>query len=232
MCVHECVFVCSVCVCVCVCVSEYVAVWCSGCVLGSGPQVPEFKPNFHLIFHLPPTSPTSPTSDYTLQFANLVLSYVAKWGVILWMIARRFEILCLVMIINLMDDLLNPLRNIANFMTSIFCSLEERNVSKPCIFKSVCCVVCVCVCVCVAVWCSGCVLGSGPQVPEFKPNSGIFSIWFSIFLPAPPVQLWLGTWHLLGCKFKAFSHEQQWSRWDFGCPHHLLWGKACSPASS
>ncbi len=26
--------------------------------------------------------------------------------------------------------------------------------------------------------------------------------------------------------------KQQWSRWDFGCPHHLLWGKACSPASS
>ncbi len=51
------------------------------------------------------------TSDYTLQFANLMVSYVAKWGVILWMIARRFEILCLVMIINLMDDLLNPLRN-------------------------------------------------------------------------------------------------------------------------
>ncbi len=40
--------------------------------------------------------------------------------------------------------------------------------------------VCVCVCVCggcvVAVWCSGCVLGSGPEVPEFKLNSGKFSI--------------------------------------------------------
>ncbi len=40
-----------VCVCVCVCVS----VWCSGCVLGSGQL-------FHLVFHLPPTSPTSPPS--------------------------------------------------------------------------------------------------------------------------------------------------------------------------
>ena len=29
------------------------------------------------------------------------------------------------------------------------------------------------VCV-VAVWCSGCVLGSGPEVPEFKPHSGNF----------------------------------------------------------
>ncbi len=45
----------------CVCM----AVWCSGCVLGSGPEVLEFKPNsgiFHLIFHLPPPSPTSPPS--------------------------------------------------------------------------------------------------------------------------------------------------------------------------
>ncbi len=41
----------------------------------------------------------------------------------------------------------------------------------------------VCVCVCVAVWCSGCVLGSGPWGPEFKPNSGNFSIRFSICLP-------------------------------------------------
>ncbi len=41
---------------------------------------------------------------------------------------------------------------------------------------------------CVCVWCSGCVLGSGPEVPEFKPNSGQFSISFSIcLLPAPPV---------------------------------------------
>ncbi len=39
---------------------------CSGCVLGSGPEGLEFKPHtqavFHLVFHLPPTSPTSPLS--------------------------------------------------------------------------------------------------------------------------------------------------------------------------
>ncbi len=59
---------------------------------------------------------------------------------------------------------------------------------------------CVCVCACVlmdgwmggwvdewvgvSVWvwvyggcvCSGCVLGSGPEIPEFKPHSGNFSI--------------------------------------------------------
>ncbi len=53
------------CVCVCVCV----AVWCSGCVLGSGPQVlrsPSLSPTLAffsiLIFHLPPTSPTNPSS--------------------------------------------------------------------------------------------------------------------------------------------------------------------------
>ncbi len=37
------------------------AVWYSSCVLGSGPEVPKFKPNFgqffHLIFHVPPTAP-------------------------------------------------------------------------------------------------------------------------------------------------------------------------------
>ncbi len=32
------------------------------------------------------------------------------------------------------------------------------------------------VCVRVSVWCSGCVLGSGPEVLEFKPYSGNFSI--------------------------------------------------------
>ncbi len=44
-----------------------------------------------------------------------------------------------------------------------------------CMCVCVCVYMYVCVYVCVAVWCSGCVLGSGPQVPEFKPNSGIFS---------------------------------------------------------
>ncbi len=35
-----------------------------------------------------------------------------------------------------------------------------------------------------AVWCSGCVLGSGP---EFKPHSGIIWFFFLCLLPAPPV---------------------------------------------
>ncbi len=46
---------------------------------------------------------------------------------------------------------------------------------------------CMCMHVCTCA-CSGCVLGSGPWGSEFKPNSGNFSIWFSICLPpAPPV---------------------------------------------
>ena len=69
-----------------------------------------------------------------------------------------------------------------------------------------CLCVYVCVCVWVAVWCSGCVLGSGPEVPEFKPNSGNFRSNF-LFASHQSTQLRLGTWHLLGCKFKAFSHE-------------------------
>ncbi len=39
----------------------------------------------------------------------------------------------------------------------------------------------------VAVWCSGCVLGSGPEVPEFKPHLGNFPSGFPSSPPAPPV---------------------------------------------
>ncbi len=54
----------------------------------------------------------------------------------------------------------------------------------------------VCMCVCVlAVWCSGCVLGSGPEVPSSSPTLGHFPSYF------PSAS------HQLGCKFKAFSHE-------------------------
>ncbi len=46
------------------------------------------------------------------------------------------------------------------------------------------------VCVCV------CVRANFPS--GFPPTS---------YQPHQSTQLWLGTWHLLGCKFKAFSHE-------------------------
>ncbi len=75
--------------------------------------------------------------------------------------------------------------------------------------------VCVCehVCVCVLCVCvggggggggggsSGCVLG--------KTHSSNFPSGFpsASHQPHQSTQLWLGTWHLLGCKFKAFSHE-------------------------
>ncbi len=40
----------------------------------------------------------------------------------------------------------------------------------------------------VAVWCSGCDLGSGPEVLSSSPTLAIFTVWFSICLPpAPPV---------------------------------------------
>ncbi len=48
----------------------------------------------------------------------------------------------------------------------------------------------------------GCVLGSGPV---FKPHSGNFP--FASYQPHQSTQLRLGIWYLLGCKFKAFSHE-------------------------
>ena len=93
---------------------------------------------------------------------------------------------------------------------------------------TVCTCVCVCVCVCdryvlylcVAVWCSGCVLGSAPS-PRFKPHSSNFSIWFSIcLLPASPVHPAVIGYLAFakGANSRPFLMEQQWSRWDFGCP--------------
>ncbi len=46
VCVYVCMYVCVV------------DVWCSGCVLDSGPKVLSSNPIFHLVFHLHPTSPT------------------------------------------------------------------------------------------------------------------------------------------------------------------------------
>ncbi len=44
--------------------------------------------------------------------------------------------------------------------------------------------------------------------PEFKPHSGLFPSAFpsASHQSHQSTQLWLGTWYLLGCKFKAFSH--------------------------
>ncbi len=58
-------------------------------------------------------------------------------------------------------------------------------------------------CVCVAVWCSGCVLGSGPVVLSSSPT-----LWqLSICAPPvhPPVIGYLA--FAIGCKLKAFTHE-------------------------
>ncbi len=67
-----------VCICMCVCVYMYVCVcvWCSGCVLGSGPEGLEFKPHtqavFHLVFHcLPPAPQVHPAVIGYLAFTGL-----------------------------------------------------------------------------------------------------------------------------------------------------------------
>ncbi len=73
-----------------------------------------------------------------------------------------------------------------------------------CVCVCMWCSVCMCVCaVCVCVWCSGV-----PEILEFKPNSGIFHLIFHLppTSPTSPPSCDWGTWHLLGCKFKAFSH--------------------------
>ncbi len=67
-----------------------------------------------------------------------------------------------------------------------------------------------CVYVCMLVWCSGCVL----------------SILFSICLPpAPPVHPsvigYLTFAICWGANSRPFLMKQQWSRWDFGCAHHI-----------
>ncbi len=61
VCVHTCL---SVCVCVCMW-----AVWCSGCVLGSGHEIPSSSLTL-AIFHLPPTRPTSPPHDWDLAWCK------------------------------------------------------------------------------------------------------------------------------------------------------------------
>ncbi len=69
----------------------------------------------------------------------------------------------------------------------------------------VCMYVCMYVCICarmVAVWYSGCVLGSGPEVLSSSPTQATFRLVFHLPPTSPPSC----DWHLLGCKFKAFSH--------------------------
>ena len=91
-----------------------------------------------------------------------------------------------------------------------------------CVYVYACMYACTRVCMraCMYVY-SGWVLGSGPKVSECKPHSGNFP---SSFPSAShqSTQIRLGTWHLLGCKFKAFSHETAMVQVGLGCPHHLL----------
>ena len=47
------------------------------------------------------------------------------------------------------------------------------------------------------------------------------SFFLCLTLPPPVHPAVNGTWHKLGCKLWLLL-DQQWSRWDFGCPHHLL----------
>ena len=58
-----------------------------------------------------------------------------------------------------------------------------------------------------AVWCSGC-------------DTTLATFHSASHQPHKSTQLWLGTWQLLGCKFKSFFLWNR-SRWDFRCPHHL-----------
>ncbi len=105
------------------------------------------------------------------------------------------------------------------------------------------CVSCVCECVreresmCEYVWLCGVVVVSWAQGPRSWVQAELRQFFHLIFhLPptsptGPPSCDWVPgiCW---GANSRPYLMKQQWSRWDFGCSHHLLWGKACSPASS
>ncbi len=81
------------------------------------------------------------------------------------------------------------------------------------IYMYICMYVCmyVCIYVCMCVLC-GVVVVSWAQGPRSWVQAQLRQFFHLISIclpPAPPVHpaVWLGTWHLLGCKFKAFSHE-------------------------
>ncbi len=44
--------------------------------------------------------------------------------------------------------------------------------------------------------------------------------------PHQSTQLWLGTGICWGANSRPFLMKQQWSRWDFWCPHHC-WTQGC-----
>ena len=103
-----------------------------------------------------------------------------------------------------------------------------------CVFLSVCLSVClsmyVCMYVCmlwglVAKW--GRSLSSWSMGHEFESHHLQMNIVQSSspasHHPHQSTQLWMGTWCKLGCKSRLLFTQQQWSRWDFGCPLHLLW---------
>ncbi len=102
---------CDMCVCMCM-----VAVWYSGCVLALSLIYLSSSPSlaiFHLVFHQPPTSPTSSPSCDSGEFAGVQIQGLFSWNrngpdgvyganttcceekpVLLWFITR-FQKLCL-----------------------------------------------------------------------------------------------------------------------------------------
>ncbi len=97
---------------------------------------------------------------------------------------------------------------------------------------------CACACMysmCMYVWwlCGVVVvsLAQGLRSTSSSPTQAIFHLVFHLPPTSPPSCDWVPgiCW---GANARPFLMKQQWSRWDFGCPHHLLWGKVCSPASS
>ncbi len=90
-----------------------------------------------------------------------------------------------------------------------------------CMCVCVCACVCVCVCVCVCTWwlCGVVVvsLAQGLGSPSSSPTQAIFHLVFHLPPTSPTSPP--------SCNSRPFLMKQQWSSWDFRCPHNWLWGK-------
>ncbi len=104
----------------------------------------------------------------------------------------------------------------------LVCHLWQRSIIHWVAFfqgsRCVCVYVCVCGVVVVTVWC----------VVVVSHTQAVFHLVFHLLPPAPPVHS--AVIGYLVANSRPFLMKQQWSRWDFGCLHHLLWGQACAPA--
>ncbi len=108
------------------------------------------------------------------------------------------------------------------YMCWWYCTASTND--AVCVYVCVYVYVCMYACIYVAIWYSSCVLGSGPEVLSSSPTQAIFPSVFHLppTSPTSPPSCDWGPGICWGANSRPFLMQQQWSRWDFGCPHHLL----------